>query len=251
MLGALARSHPPLEASVTRPERNARTIAVIGCGAIADSFHLPALTRHAGGSLDLVLVDPDPSRREALAERHGVTKQASSHVEVLDRIDAAVVASPHHTHVPIARDLVAAGVAVLSEKPLGTTVEEVEDLRDLAVRSGVTVAVNQTRRFIPACRKIHEIVNSGSLGATLRIDAREGDRFDWPAATASMFGASAGGRGVVLDIGAHVLDLLTWWLGPDLEVIDYRDDSFGGSGLYRGSPPQLAAETEEQLPDYR
>ncbi|TVP58150.1 MAG: hypothetical protein EA351_04400, partial [Gemmatimonadales bacterium] len=59
--------------------------------------------------------------------------------------------------------------------------------------------------------------------------AEEGDRFGWPAATPSMFGARSGGKGVLLDIGAHVFDLLVWWFGPELVLEEYRDDSFGGS----------------------
>lgn len=209
--------------------KQVKRIAVIGCGAIADSFHIPALKHIDQGALEITLVDPDPARRAVLGKKHGITDHASTHEQVADRIDAAVIASPHHTHVPIARDLVEAGVAVLSEKPLGTTVAEVEGLRDLAERKGVTVAVNQTRRFIPACRRIREILSSGELGEVVHVDIREGDRFDWPAATPSMFGARAGGKGLLLDIGAHVLDLMVWWFGADLEIVDYADDSFGGS----------------------
>lgn len=206
-----------------------KRIAVVGCGAIADSFHLPGLKRVRNGDLEVVLVDPDGERAAGLAAKHGIREHVRSHQEVLDRIDAAVIASPHHTHVPIARDLVRAGIPVLSEKPLGTTVAEVEELRDLARERGVTIAVNQTRRFIPACQEIHRSLERGDLGESLEVAVSEGDRFGWPAATPSMFGARSGGKGVLLDIGAHVLDLMEWWLGPDLEVEEYLDDSMGGS----------------------
>ncbi|TVP58435.1 MAG: gfo/Idh/MocA family oxidoreductase, partial [Gemmatimonadales bacterium] len=95
-----------------------KTVALIGCGAISESFHLPALRQVRDGSLDLVLVDPDESRARALAEVHGTSQYARSHREFEGRVDAAIIASPHHTHVPIARDLVEAGIPVLSEKPL-------------------------------------------------------------------------------------------------------------------------------------
>ena len=70
---------------------------------------------------------------------------------------------------------------------------------------------------------------AGALGRILRVDAEEGDRFGWPAATPSMFGARSGGRGVLLDIGAHALDLIHWWLDTPLSLLDHLDDSFGGS----------------------
>ena len=206
-----------------------KRIAVIGCGAISDSFHLPGLKQIKNEKLDIVLVDPDEGRASALAAKHGVSSHFRSHHDVLDRIDAAVIASPHHTHVPIARDLVTAGIPVLSEKPLGTTVHEVESLMDLAVEQNVVIAVNQTRRFIPACQEIRRVLSDGLLGSDITVVANEGDRFGWPAATPSMFGARSGGKGVLLDIGAHVLDLMVWWFGPDLEVEDYLDDSVGGS----------------------
>lgn len=204
-------------------------IALIGCGAIAESFHLPALQAMRNGSLDVVLVDPDDDRTRALAEHQRISGTARSHHEVADQIDAAIIASPHHTHVPIARDLVESGVPVLSEKPLGTSVEEVEAIVDLSRTRDVVVAVNQTRRFIPACIEIKRLLRAGALGSIMHLHAEEGDRFGWPTATPSMFGARSGGKGVLLDIGAHVFDLLVWWFGPDLVVEDYLDDSFGGS----------------------
>ena len=206
-----------------------KRVAVIGCGAIADSFHLPGLGRALGSLDDVILVDPDESRASELARRHGAGETARSHHDVADRIDAAIVASPHHTHVPIVRDLVEAGVPSLCEKPLGVDAAEVEGLADLVDERSVVVAVNQTRRFIPATREMKRLVDSGALGGPIEVDAVEGDKFDWPAATPSMFGARSGGRGLLLDIGVHVLDLMVDWFGPDLRLKEYRDDSMGGS----------------------
>lgn len=205
-----------------------KRLAVIGCGAIAESFHLPAV-RSVLPDAEVILVDPAADRAEALAATFGAASTARSHRDVLDGLDGAIIASPHHTHVPIATELVEAGVAVLCEKPLGTTAAEVEALRDLAASRGVTVAVNQTRRFIPAAREVAGILASGQLGSPVTVHANEGGKFDWPAATPSMFGKRSGGRGLLLDIGAHVLDLMVDWFGADLQVTDYRDDSFGGS----------------------
>ena len=205
-----------------------KTIAVIGAGAISESFHLPAL-RRSPRDLTILLVDPDQDRALEVAKRFGIEFVFPNHRDVLDRADAAVIASPHHTHVAIATDFVDAGLPVLSEKPLGTTLSEVATLEELSNSKGVTVAVNQTRRFIPACAEIRDIIRRGELGDSVKLQAIEGDKFGWPAATPSMFGARSAGKGVLLDIGAHVLDLVAWWFGDDLQVVDYVDDSFGGS----------------------
>lgn len=204
-------------------------IAVVGCGAIAESFHLPALEALGKDEVSVVLVDPDRSRARELGRRFGLTETALSHREVAGELDGAVLCTPHHLHVPIASELVQAGVGVLSEKPLGTSVAEVEALRDLSESTGIPVAVNQTRRFIPACREIRRLLQAGELGRVESVEMAEGDRFGWPAATPSMFGAAAEGKGVLLDIGVHALDLATWWLGSELSLESHNDDSFGGS----------------------
>lgn len=206
------------------------TLALIGCGAIAESFHLPALRTLAGKrGLSVILVDPDAERARRLARDFGFSEVATHHSHLLERLDVAILATPHHLHVPIALELVDARVPVLCEKPLGVSVAEIRELRDRAAASGVAVAVNQTRRFIPACQEIKRILDAGELGQLERVEIAEGDKFGWPAATPSMFGARSGGRGVLLDIGVHSLDLAVWWLGKGLEVGTYQDDSLGGS----------------------
>jgi len=204
-------------------------IAVVGCGAIAESFHLPALEALGKDEVSVVLVDPNRSRARELGRRFGLTETALSHREVAGELDGAILCTPHHLHVPIASELVNAGVGVLSEKPLGTSVAEVEALRDLSESAGVPVAVNQTRRFIPACQEIRRLLQAGEVGRVESVEMAEGDRFGWPAATPSMFGAASGGKGVLLDIGVHALDLATWWFGSELSLESHHDDSFGGS----------------------
>lgn len=206
-----------------------KRIALIGCGAIASSFHLPALTRLTGQRISLVLVDPNRDRAQALADRYKLRETASSHADVVDELDGAIIATPHHLHLPIGLSLLEHGVSILSEKPLGTSVLEIEQLEEASARSGSVIAVNQTRRFIPACREIRRRFQSGELGAIQRIRMDEGDRFGWPSASPAMFGARSGGKGVLLDVGVHALDLLTWWLGDQIQVVSYEDDSMGGS----------------------
>ena len=204
-------------------------VALIGCGAIAESFHLPALAPRHGRSVSVVLVDPSRERRERLATRFKIPDTAPSHEDVIGDVEAAIVATPHHLHMPIGRSLLERGIAVLSEKPLATSVSEIEQLNRAAKQGGAVLAVNQTRRFIPACQEIRGRLEVGELGTIRRVQMDEGDRFGWPSASPAMFGARSGGKGVLLDIGVHALDLAHWWLGGEFELTSYQDDSFGGS----------------------
>lgn len=204
-------------------------LALVGCGAIAESFHLPALRILSTEFTEVVLVDPEPGRAEALAGGVRGWTSATNHREVLERVDGAVICTPHHLHAPIATDFLQAGRGVLVEKPLGVSVAEVEELDRMSRDGGAPVLVNQTRRYIPTCREIARWVHGGRIGTLQKVDLAEGDRFGWPAATPAMFGRRAGGRGVLLDIGVHALDLATWWFGDALELDTCETDGFGGS----------------------
>ncbi len=58
------------------------------------------------------------------------------------------------------------------------------------------------------------------------VDIQEGMIYDWPVASDFMFRRDMGG-GVLADTGAHVLDLLMYWLG-DHASVEYKDDAAGG-----------------------
>jgi hypothetical protein len=74
---------------------------------------------------------------------------------------------------------------------------------------------------------VHPLLESGALGKIESFDFREGAVFNWPATTNSFWRRETAGGGVLADQGAHVLDLLLWWLG-DFTSLTYVDDSQGG-----------------------
>lgn len=204
-------------------------IAVIGAGAIARSFHLPALARRDDLRPHVVVVDRDVARARALVGEFGFASAAGDISEILSVATGAIIAVPHHLHVPLTRTCLAAGVHVLCEKPLAESEEEVAALAADAHAAGRTLLVNNTRRLYPSTRAIRDAIARGDLGTVTSIDFEEGGAFDWPAAGDGYFGVKAGGRGVLFDIGAHVLDLVCWWLGTTPEIERYADDSYGGT----------------------
>jgi predicted dehydrogenase len=204
-------------------------LALVGCGAIAEAFHLPAIARDAQLLKSLVLVDPVIERATRLAKTFGVRRVADSAEAVSEHVDGAIIAVPARFHHPVAAEWIARGCHVLVEKPLAASAELAQQLVDLADRHGVALAVNQTRRLFPPSRHVWEIARSRRYGGIRHVQYDMGEPFDWPAATASYFGVSGGGRGVLADTGAHIIDLLCWWLGDEPRVVSYRDDSHGGT----------------------
>lgn len=204
-------------------------IVVVGCGAIARSFHLPALASIAGVPDHLTVVDRDPARAEAVQQEFRAKRAATDHREVLHEVDAAIVAVPQEFHAQVTLDFLRAGVPVLCEKPLATTLAEASALVEAADAAGAVLAVNNTRRVYPAARATWEWIRSGRAGPIRRIEVYEGDRFGWPLASGSTFGRGGTGKGVLQDVGAHTLDMICWWLGERPSITRYLDDAMGGS----------------------
>ena len=220
-------------------------LAIIGCGAIAERFHAPAFRREPRLLDGLILVDPDQKRAAAVAVAAGGGAIARSHRDVLDRVDGVIITAPHHLHAPIAQDCIAAGKPVLCEKPLSGTFAEARALVEFAALRGVPLAVNNTRRLFPTHREVARLISSGTLGVVRRIEFEDGDKFDWPLTSPALFGVRSGGRGILLDIGAHVVDIVCWWLGGQPEITRYEDDAMGGSEAWAGVNLQLGAATAE------
>ncbi|RKT02892.1 putative dehydrogenase [Streptomyces sp. 3211.6] len=212
-------------------------LAIIGCGAAARGCHLPALPPLKGDVQLTALVDRDPRQTEAalaLYRELGGTDAdrvvlATDPAEAADAFDAAVVVAPHTLHAPIVRELLAAGKHVLLEKPMTTSVEDAEALARAAAAEGAPVlAMAHPRRLFPAYAWIKRLIDAGDLGEVVRVDWSEGHPYAHEPVSWSMFDRRLAGGGVLTDTASHVFDTLLWWLGPDVEVVRYEDNSLGG-----------------------
>jgi predicted dehydrogenase len=202
-------------------------LSVVGCGAAAEHFHLPAACAVVGRE-NVWLVDPDRARARELARRFGRTDHvATATGEVAAEVDAAVVAVPNDLHASVASELLEAGVHVLCEKPLGRTAAEAREIAETAKRTGSTLAVGHFRRFFPSSRLVGDLISRGACGSPTHITAVEGFADAWSSRSLFPLDRERAGGGVLLDLGSHVLDLLLFWFG-DLEAGAYRDDAHGG-----------------------
>jgi hypothetical protein len=91
------------------------------------------------------------------------------------------------------------------------------------------LAVGLVRRFLPACQTIRAILRQGILGDVQSFHFAEGGTFRWPTHSTTYFQRSTAAGGVLADIGTHLLDLITWWMGEPSEI-RYEDDAMGVGG---------------------
>ena len=200
-------------------------IAIIGCGAVAEQAHLPAL--RSLGLAPALLVDTDLKRTRCLAEAFGVPEVTHDYHIAFGKVDAAIVATPNHLHAPIARALLLAGVHVLVEKPMARSSAECADLLAAAETTGAVLMVGLRRRYLHVSQWVAQTLAADALGEIESFDFSEGYVFGWPTVSDSFWRRDLAGGGVLLDIGAHVLDQLLWWFGP-VAAIEYHDDAMGG-----------------------
>jgi predicted dehydrogenase/nucleoside-diphosphate-sugar epimerase len=204
-------------------------LAIIGCGSIAEFGSVPALRRVQW--LPSVLVDTSPKRLEVIARKVGRKVKniikASDWRSVASEFDAALVAVPSALHGPTGLALLEAGKHVFVEKPLATTKEDCRRMIAAADNGGVTLSVGLLRRYLSVVRWTKALIASGTLGEIKRFEIREGTVVDGDASSEALLKPNMAGGGVLMDTGAHTLDLLVWWLG-DVQSVAYRDDSEGG-----------------------
>lgn len=204
-------------------------IAIIGCGAIAELFYLPALAKYPSVLENSVLVDRNEERVKQLAKAFNARNYLLDHRDVLSEgVDGVIIATPTYLHYPIAMHFLAKGVHILCEKPLAETADKARDMVEQAQETGAAILTNYQRRLYASYIKVKDLLTDGTLGEPLSIQYLEGEKYKWPTVSGLRFNTKVSSRGVLLDRGAHVLDLLCWWLDEKPELISSQNDSFGG-----------------------
>jgi predicted dehydrogenase len=130
--------------------------AVVGVGYLG-RFHAEKYAAHPHAEL-VAVVDVDRARAEAVANELG-TVAVTDHRALAGRVDCVSVAVPTQQHHAVAAELLEAGIDVLVEKPLTSTVEEGKALVELAVRTGRVLQVGHLERFNPAVLALDGLVS--------------------------------------------------------------------------------------------
>ena len=187
-------------------------VGVIGCGEIAQVMHLPVLEQLEEFET-VALCDVSPSLVEALGSRYGVKRRFTAYNDLLEceQVDAVVVCT--YDHAEIVRRAIDAGKHVLCEKPLGFTVEEVEDLPGLVGEKEVVALVGYMKLFDPGYEYGRErIANLDSL-TSLHVHDLAG-RFDRYQQLYTLLRANDVPPGVVATIREEVAARIQTSVGP-------------------------------------
>ncbi|MGD9897739.1 MAG: Gfo/Idh/MocA family protein [Calditrichaceae bacterium] len=203
-------------------------LGLIGCGAAARRYYLPALKTHPEIAKRMIFVDRDLTTAKEMAEEVGSDRYENDYKSIIGKVQGVIIVVPNFLHFQVATDFLKGGSHVLCEKPLVEKVEEVDEMIRIAGENKVTISVNNTRRMFPSFMKIKELISRGDLGKLRSIKYYEGMTFAWPSLTGFYVDPKVSAKGVLMDIGSHVVDTICWWLDGKPELEEFTDDSFGG-----------------------
>lgn len=205
-------------------------VAVIGCGSIASSQHIPAYAKNPAAEIKY-LVDIIPERATELAGKYGVPFTSTDYREILKdkEIEAVSICTPNQTHAPVAIDCLEAGKNVLCEKPAAVSMELVKMMKDAADRSGKILNIGVVNRFNTAVNRIKDIIDAGELGNIYHIYCSFRAHRSIPGLGGQFTTKSKSGGGVLIDWGVHFLDLIFYCAGLP-EVLTVSGGIYGEMG---------------------
>lgn len=164
-----ARQHRAVRTSVQQTGHKTTGIGILGLGRSGWGIHAAAIDEH--DDFDVVAVaDPEAGRRAEAVERFGCTADAEPDAVIADdRVEVVVVATPSHTHVPLALSALAHGRHVVVEKPMAQDPAGVDQMIAAADAAGRLLTCYLPRRLDPDFLAIRDAVRAGRLGELLLV----------------------------------------------------------------------------------
>lgn len=200
-----------------------KSFAVIGVGRMGARHAVNLARGRVSGARLACVCDISDKAREKIAKKIPNVKAYPDYKSMAgaEKLDAVVIATPHYSHVEIAKFFLGKGVAVLTEKPVSVSVEYAQELNEAAKRSGVLFGIMYNQRTNPVYARVREIVQSGGIGKLRRANITVTDwyrsqfYYDMGGWRASWSGE---GGGTLINQCVHQLDVMQWILGMPEKV---------------------------------
>jgi predicted dehydrogenase len=156
--------------------------------------------------------DVDMAKAREAADEVGAELAVTDFHELLDKVDAVTVATPHDQHFAIGLAAARAGKHVFMEKPLVMTEAQGRDLIEAADAAGVVLMTGYPLRFHPLVVRIKDAIDAGTYGRPIHASLNTDQYLRAPAGHWRNSPESRGGGGL-FSHGCHYIDLLLWFLG--------------------------------------
>jgi predicted dehydrogenase len=205
-----------------------------GPGAFIGAVHRIAARMDDRYELVAAALSSDPARSMAAAEELHIPRAYGRFEEMAaaeagrpDRIEAVAIVTPNHMHYANAKKFLDAGIHVICDKPVTTTLEDALDLENTVKRTGLIFGLTHNYTGYPMVRQAREMVLAGELGAIRVVQAEYAQ--DWLSTPLEKSGqkqaewrtdpARSGPGGSLGDIGTHAFNLACFVTGLSCQEV--------------------------------
>jgi len=214
-----------------------------GQGAFIGSVHRMAARLDGHYQLVAGALSSDPARAKASAAELGLApdrsygsfaEMAKAEAKRPDGIEAVAIVTPNNMHYPAAKAFIDAGIHVICDKPLTSTLSDAKKLTDLALKSNRLFVLTHNYTGHPMVRQAREMIANGELGDIRLVHAEYVQ--DWLSEPLEKTGQKqaawrtdpkrSGAGGAIGDIGTHALNLAMFVTGLQPDTLAADLDSF-------------------------
>jgi UDP-N-acetylglucosamine 3-dehydrogenase len=198
--------------------------AVIGCGSIAENYHLPAM-QNIGGFSFVLACDLIESRTQLFADKFGADRQSLNYLDAVasEDVDLVCIFTKVDSHAEIAIAAANAGKHIFLQKPLARSLEEGNKIHCAVRSNGVQLVSSFMHSYFPESLEASKWVRNGRIGRVELIRQRN--------ATGNPRDVVASYGGAIIDIGAHGIALVRDITGQDIVRLVATVDSNPTSAL--------------------
>lgn len=208
-------------------------VAVIGCGAIANSAHIPSYMQNESVEIKW-FCDIIPERANKAVETYGCGTAVYDYREILndDELDAVSVCTPNNVHASITMDFLRAGKNVLCEKPAARIYSEALEMQKTQHETGKILNIGVCNRFNDSVRHIKNLIQNGELGEIYHVYVSFRCQRCIPGLGGAYTTKEISGGGVLIDWGVHFFDIVMFCCGdPQIKTVTAETFSKLGSDI--------------------
>lgn len=189
-------------------------VAVIGCGTIANTQHIPAYLANPEAEIKY-FCDIIPERAEKAVADYGCGIAVTDYKEVLadPEVEAVSVCTPNKVHSLISIDALRAGKNVLCEKPAARIYSEALEMQKVQHETGKVLNIGVCNRFNNGVIKLKELIDNGVLGDVFHVYVSFRCHRSIPGLGGDFTTKAVAGGGALIDWGVHFLDIVMYCCG--------------------------------------
>lgn len=194
---------------------NIKTIAVVGCGRIANGAHLPALNKMENVRIkyacDLIIEKAEAAKRDYEKVENAITDYKIALAD--EEVEVVYVLTPNYAHYTVTMDAIKAGKHVFCEKPITVNYALSKEMADAANAAGVMLNIGVCNRYHKSVEMLEELNREGRFGNIYHVYCSFRNFRCIPGLGGAFTTKSQSGGGVLIDWGVHFLDLILYILG--------------------------------------